>query len=80
MTAACEVTDMFGTCGQPSAGRYQCGCIHEHIAEREACQHHVTLALSGKAICRTCLTLPGDESHACPVMIQPVGAGRVVAP
>lgn len=53
-------------CGEPAAVTLQIGCIHEHLAERQACSVHASPAEhDAVAMCRACAEL----GHDCPVTI-----------
>jgi hypothetical protein len=60
----CNVRKTFRgtTCTGSSVITVLTGCVHEHVAERSVCQHHVEALANGRLYCHACLAVDG---HTC---------------
>ena len=63
----------FTACTEPAGPAVIRICLHEHRRRVRVCAGHAERALSGnpRAICRDCISLPGELAHRCPVTIVP---------
>jgi hypothetical protein len=57
-------------CAEEAAGRFESGCVHEHVKTGWLCASHAAVKLT--AICGRCLA--GPPSHVCPVVIRELTA------
>ena len=68
--AACEAIWEFlgieAPCGEPAAGRFRRICVHEHTRDGRLRGDH---AENQNGLCRTCIELPGDLAHECPIAV-----------
>jgi hypothetical protein len=69
MTACIAIREFPGIaapCGEPAVGRFRRICVHEHVREGWLCRDH---AENQNGLCRTCIDLPCDLSHECPIVV-----------
>ena len=58
-------------CGEPAAGLFTRGCVHEHLRTGALCRDHADAPERG--LCRTCYEM-AEGGHECPVLVRPAGA------
>lgn len=65
-----DATGHMTGCIAPAVTVVVSGCVHEHVAEEQACEVHLALLREGSVFCRRCL----DAGHRCPLFGREVAA------